>query len=134
MTTVHHQPAPPVLPHAGAPRSPRKQWGLAVVTFGIYAAVHHYRRNRELRDFGLDVDPLKATLAFFPGCLLLVPYLITAYRTGQRIAVAQETADLSPSIRPELSCVAALIAFLQVPYHQSQLNRVWAAHAAEVSP
>lgn len=126
MTTVHHQPTPHRLPGAGEPRSPWGQWWLAILTVGIYAGVHHYRLNRDLRDFGLDVDPVKATLAFFPGCLVLVPYLVTAYRTGQRIAVAQETVDIAPAVQPELSCVASLVAFLHVPYHQAQVNRVWA--------
>ena len=41
------------------------------MTAGIYGIVHHYRLNRKLRDFGLDVDPVKST----------------------PIAVAQETAN-----------------------------------------
>ena len=48
-----------------------KVCGQAAMTAGIYGIVHHYRLNRKLRDFGLDVDPVKST----------------------PIAVAQETAN-----------------------------------------
>lgn len=129
MTTVHHPPRSHRLPGTGEQRSPWGRWWLAILTVGIYAAIHHHRLNRDLRDFGLDVDPTKAAIAFFPGCLVLVPYFVTAYRTGQRIAVAQETVDIPTTVQPELSCVAALVAFLQVPYHQAQINRVWATQA-----
>lgn len=116
-------------PVRGAIQYPWKQWGLAVITFGIYAAVRHYVINRELRDFGVEVDPMRALLAFFPGGLVLVPYLITNYRTGERIAVAQETAGLAPTSRPELSALASVFVLLQVPYQQTELNRAWEADA-----
>ena len=134
MTTVHDEPRSRRLPGTGAPSEPWKQWGLALITLGIYAAVHHYRINRDLRDFGLDVDPTKAALAFFPGCLLVIPYLLTAYWTGRRIGVAQETVDLVPTVRPEVSCAASLFGFLQVPYHQAQVNRVWATQIEGTQP
>ncbi len=118
------------LPVPGSVRSPWAQWGLAIVTLGVFVAVHHHRVNRELRDFGVDVDPVRAVLAVFPGVLLVVPFLVTVYRTCERIAVAQETVGLRPTIRPELGAVAALLTFLHVPYAQSELNRAW-SHAEE---
>ena len=126
MTTMHAEQAAGRPPVPGAQRNPWRQWGLAVVTLGVYAAIQHFRVNSELRDFGIDVDPTKALLAFFPGGLVLVPYLITNYRTGERIAVAQETVGLAPSSSAELSALASLIAFLHVPYQQAELNRAWA--------
>ncbi len=131
MTTVQRPTGERHLPDAGEPRRPWKQWVLSIVTFGVYAAIHHHRINRELHDFGIDVDPVKATLAFVPGCVLVVPYLVTSYRTGQRIAVAQETVDLLPTARAEVSALASLFTFLQVPYHQAELNKVWATQTPE---
>lgn len=116
-------------PTRGERRHPWKQWALAIITLGIYAALRHYTINRELRDYGLDVDPVRALLAFFPGGLVVVPYLITNYRTGQRIAVAQETAGLVPTAQPEISALASLVLALHVPYQQTELNRAWDADA-----
>lgn len=126
MTTMQREQAAGLAPRSGVVRDPWKQWGLTVITFGVYAAIRHFRINRELRDFGIDVDPAKALLAFFPGGLVLVPYLITNYRTGERIAVAQETVGLAPTSQAELCALGSLIAFLHVPYQQAQLNRAWA--------
>jgi len=89
--------------------------------------VHHYRLNRELRDFGVEVDPIKSAFAFFPGAILLVPFLITLYRTGERVAVAQEINTLIPTARGWIGPVAGLVLFLSVPYHQAELNKVWRA-------
>ena len=121
-------------PSIGEVRNPWMEWGLTLVTLGIYAAVRHYRVNRELRDFGVEVDPLKALFAFVPGGLVLVPLLITVHRTAQRVAVAQETSGLAPSIRPELSVVCSIFAWLHVPYEQAELNRAWDAEAAQSIP
>lgn len=35
------------LPVAGQQRHPRKPWALTVITFGIYGAVHHYRKEQD---------------------------------------------------------------------------------------
>lgn len=111
----------------GLVRSPLNQWLLAIVTLGVYLVVHHWTINRELRDFGVEVDPTKAALAVFPGGLVVVPYLVTVHHTGARIGVAQETVGLTPSIQPGLGTVVSLFAAAQVPYLQSELNRVWRA-------
>ena len=134
MRTARAVPPTVTRPSIGESKSPWKEWGLAVVTLGIYAAVRHYRVNRELRDFGVEVDPLKALLAFVPGGLVLVPLLITVHRTAQRVAVAQETSGLTPSIRPELSALGSIFAWLHVPYEQTELNRAWQAEAAQTAP
>lgn len=117
----------PELPVPGLVRSPLNQWLLAIVTLGVYLVVHHWTINRELRDFGVEVDPTKAALAVFPGGLVVVPYLVTVHHTGARIGVAQETVGLTPSIQPGLGTAVSLFAAAQVPYLQSELNRVWRA-------
>ncbi len=120
-------------PVPGTIQEPWKAWALTIVTLGVYGLVHHYRLNRELRDFGVEVDPIKSALAFFPGTVLVVPYLITLYRTGQRIAVAQETNRLQPTALGWISLLAGLVLFLSVPYHQAELNKVWRAEAGPIT-
>jgi hypothetical protein len=117
-------------PISGQVRPPATQWLLTVVTLGVYAAIRHRRVNRELRDFGVDVDPLRALLAFFPGMLLGVPFLVTVHRTSQRVRVAQETVGLTPSIVPWRTTVLSILAFAHVPFEQAALNTVWHADTA----
>ena len=118
-------------PARGEERARWREWAIAVVTFGVFAAVIHYRTNRELRDYGIDVNPTAALFAFFPGALVVVPYLVTVHRTAERIGVAQETAGLRPSIRPPRCTVSSVFAFLHIPHQQSELNRVWRADALQ---
>lgn len=97
---------------------------MSAATIGIGAVAHHHLVNRELRDFGVEVQPWVSTLGLVPGALLVVPALVTLWRTSTRIAVAQETAGLRPSARGLVGALAALF-LLFAPYHQRELNRVW---------
>jgi len=115
------------LPRVGTAHVPWQMWLLAVVTAGIYALYHHYRINRELRDYGIEVDPAKSALAAFPGAVVVFPYLISVYRTGGRIATAQEAAGLEPTCVGLLGLLGGWLALLNVAYYQSEINRVWAA-------
>lgn len=117
-------------PRRGEVRRPGRQWALTAATLGVYAVVHHYRVNRELRDFGIEVDPVLACLAFVPGVVLVVPCLATVFRTGRRIAVAQEITGLAVSIRPWLSPLACVLGLAHVAYEQAELNRAWRADAS----
>ncbi len=117
----------PSMPHDGETRSPIGSWLLTAITLGVYAVVHHYLVNRELRDFGVDVRPVASMLALFPGVLLIVPAVITLGRTAERIGVAQETAGLERTASPPVAAIAILLC-LFVPYEQRELNRVWRAH------
>jgi hypothetical protein len=119
------RPAEIAGPVPGQVRSPSKEWLLAVITLGVYAAVRHHRVNRELRDFGVDVDPRLALLAFFPGVLLCVPFLVTIRRTSDRVRVAQETLGLAPTIVARRSTALSILAFAHVPSEQSALNEIW---------
>jgi hypothetical protein len=117
-------------PIPGRPRPPATEWALAVATLGAYAAIRHHRVNRELRSFGVDVDPRLALLAFFPGALLVVPFLVTVHRTSARVGVAQETVGLTPTVVPWRATVLSLVAFAHVPSEQAALNAVWHADTA----
>lgn len=116
-------------PLTGDVRPPWREWLLSAVTLGVYAAIRHHRVNRELRDFGIEVDPVKALLAFFPGAVLGIPYLVTVHRTSTRIRIAQETAGLAPTIEPVVSTMLSILVFAHVPCEQSTLNAVWRADA-----
>ncbi len=117
-------------PISGQVRPPGAQWLLSVVTLGGYAAIRHHRVNRELRDFGVDVDPRLALLAFFPGVLIVVPFLVTVHRTSRRVRIAQETVGLTPWVEPWRATVLSILAFAHVPYEQLGLNAVWHADTA----
>ncbi len=118
----------PTLPRSGSIRSPMRSWLLAIGTLGVYAVRHHHLINRELRDFGVEVRPALSALALFPGAVLVVPALVTLWRTARRIGVAQEIVGLVPTADP-LRASAAIVAGLFVPYHQREANRVWLVDA-----
>ncbi len=121
-------------PVCGRVRSPSKEWVLAVVTLGVYAAVRHHRVNRELRDFGVEVDPRLALLAFFPGVVLGVPFLVTVHRTSDRVRVAQETVGLAPTVVAWRATVLAILAFAHVPAEQTALNEIWKSEECSHEP
>jgi hypothetical protein len=114
----------PTMPRSGSIRSPLRTWLLVVITMGVYAVWHHHELNRELRDFGVEVRPVLSALALFPGVLIVVPALITLWRTSNRLGVAQETVGLVPTIDPGRSVISIAFAVF-VPYHQREANRVW---------
>jgi hypothetical protein len=121
-------------PSSGQVRAPWKEWLLAVATIGVYAAIRHHRINRELRGFGVEVDPELALLAFFPGAALGVPFLVTVHRTSERIRVAQETVGLPTSIVAWRSTALSVLAFAHIPAEQAALNAVWQADAVTSCP
>lgn len=114
-------------PVSGQVRSPWKEWLLAIVTLGVYAAMRHHRVNRELRDFGVEVDPRIALLAFFPGVVLGVPFVVTIWRTSERVRVARETVGLEPSTAAWRAAVLSVLCFAHIPSEQSALNEAWGA-------
>jgi hypothetical protein len=117
---------PSILPRTGAVRSPPRVWLLAVVTLGVYAVVHHYVVNRELRDFGVEVRPAVSVLALVPGAVAVVPPFVTLWRTSDRIGVAQETVGLTPSTSGPVGALS-IVLWLFAPNHQRELNKVWSA-------
>jgi hypothetical protein len=113
---------------------------LTFVTLGIYFFVWYYRINRELRDFGRayqdpelsDEDPTVSVLAITLGALILVPAIVSFYRTVGRIRRAQRIAQTSELTNGwvifGLYLAGIIIPFvgLAVPaYIQSGLNSIW---------
>jgi hypothetical protein len=118
-------PDPRVVGQPGKTRSPVVVWLLLpVVTLGLYSLVWYYNINRELHDFhpSIRVNPVLALLALF----LPVVNLVSMYKTGRRIAQAQQLAGLESSCSGGLGVVAWFVFGLNALYYQSQLNRMWA--------
>src|SRR3954465_8140001 len=78
-------------------RSPWAAALLPIVTLGIYYFVWYYKINREMADLGrahgktdeLGDSPGTSLLATTLGALIIVPALVSTYRTAQRIQRAQ---------------------------------------------
>jgi Domain of unknown function (DUF4234) len=112
-------------------RSPLAVALLSIVTLGIYHVVWWYKINRELRDYGrargrdLGDSPALSTLAVFPGGLIIIPALVTAWRGTERVQGAARISNREP-----LNGWIALILFIVIgvgwaAYLQSELNKVW---------
>jgi len=112
-------------------RSPVAVAVLSLVTLGIYHVVWWYKINRELRDYGrargrdLGQSPGLSTLAVFPGGLIIIPALLTAWAGTKRVQGAARISKLEP-----LNGWIALILYIFIgifwaAYLQSELNRVW---------
>jgi hypothetical protein len=99
----------------------------------IYLWIFWYRVNRELADFGkakgtdeLGTSPGKSLLAVTLGALIIVPAIISFFRTHKRIVAAQR--------------ISVLAYFIFSPawlaYMQSGLNSVWenSGSAAAAAP
>jgi Domain of unknown function (DUF4234) len=117
-------------------RNPWLAFLWALLTLGIYYLVWYYKTNRELRDYGRAVgrdlgdSPLTSLLAITIGWLILVPPFVSMFRYFRRIASAQEAAGLGEQreiqwIGLGLFVIALYFLPLEIPYGQSELNRVW---------
>lgn len=115
----------------------RSPWAAALLPFptlGIYYLVWYYKINRELADLGraranteeLGDSPGKSLLAITLGALLIVPALVSTYRTVKRIQAAQRLTGVEPQLNGWLALVMyLLIAPVFWAYEQSELNKVW---------
>jgi hypothetical protein len=116
-------------------RSPTGAWLLTVVTLLVYWFVWYYKINDEARRYLRDqsIKPWVAVLAIFPGLLLLlVPLLVSVYRTGQRIEHMEQHVGITKPIRPVWGPVLSFLAILAplffgatVFYYQPHLNTIW---------
>jgi uncharacterized membrane protein len=119
----------------------RNPWGvflLSIITLGVYHIVWWYKINNELRNYGIQNDPAVATLAITLGAFIVVPPLVSWYKTADRIKQAQEASNASERMIPILGLVVFVVIGAIAPvYYQSQLNKVWDALAragAQVMP
>lgn len=120
----------------------RNPWGvfaLTIVTLGIYYVVWWYKINNEMRNAGTSNDPLVATLAVTLGGILVIPPIVSAYKTADRIKQTQERQQATDRMAPVLALVMLFVVGpFALPYYQSQLNKAWDAMTvvggAEVRP
>jgi Domain of unknown function (DUF4234) len=117
-------------------RNPWLAFLWALVTFGIYYLVWYYKTNRELRDYGnvigrdLGDSPLTSLLAVSVGWLVIVPPFVSMFRYFGRLAEAEQAAGLGEQRHVQwlgfgLFCVAVIFLPVEIPYAQSELNRIW---------
>ena len=111
----------------GKYRSPLVTYVLFIVTLSLYDMYWWYQVNRELRDYLRD-DTIKPGLSLL-AMFIPIANLVTLWRGGVRIRRAQELAGLESTCRPWIGMTLAMLAALNIPYHQAQLNRVWSASA-----
>jgi hypothetical protein len=120
-------------------RSPWAAALLPIITLSIYYFVWYYKINREMADLGrargsdeLGDSPGTSLLATTVGALVIVPALVSTYRTAQRIQAAQRLTGVGPQLNGWLALVMyLLIAPVFWAYEQSELNKVWRVVASE---
>jgi Domain of unknown function (DUF4234) len=114
---------------AGKPRNIVLVWLVwPFLTLGVYALVWYYKINREARDFDprTGANPLVSLLAVLIGWIIIVPPLVSIYRTGRRIAQMQRAAGLTPTCNGWIGLILWFVAGLSALYYQHELNRIWA--------
>jgi hypothetical protein len=116
---------------SGKRRNPALVWLVwPIITLGIYHLYWWYKINDEARrlDPSINVEPVMSLLALFPGALILVPALVTIYRTGDRLRAMQRAAGMTPSVMPVLGVVLAFLFSLYALYYQMSLNAIWSRY------
>ena len=122
-------------------RNPWGVLGLSIITLFIYYFFWWYFINREMRDFGrargvdLGQNPGNSVLAASLGALIIVPAIITQWRTADRMQRTQETAGLERTANGPIIFVLILLIWpVGVWYAQNELNKAWEAQAEGGTP
>ena len=112
---------------AGKTRNPWGVFLLSFVSLGIYGLYWYWKINDEARryDSRIDVSPTVALLALVFGWIIIVPPFVSIYRTGARIAQAQESAQATERANGWIGLILAMVGSFQLPYYQTQMNKVW---------
>ena len=118
-------------------RNPLGVVGLSLITLGIYYVFWWYFINREMRDFGrarntdLGESPGNSVLALTLGALIIVPAIVTLWRTSDRIQRSQETAGVERGANgPIIFILLLLIGPVGIWYAQNELNKAWELQAS----
>ncbi len=104
----------------------------ALTLVPFYAWWWWYRANREVADYGkargtdeLGTSPGKSLLAITLGALIIVPAIISFFRTHKRIAAAQRMVGQQP-INGWISLILYIVfSPAWIAYMQSGLNSTW---------
>jgi hypothetical protein len=117
-------------------RNPLGVVGLALVTLGIYYFFWWYYINREMRDLGrarntdIGQNPGNSVLAVTLGALIVVPAIVSMWRTSDRIQRSQEVTGVERGANgPIIFILLLLIGPVGIWYAQSELNKAWEAQA-----
>ncbi len=118
-------------------RNPLGVVGLSIITLGIYYVFWWYFINREMRDYGrargvdLGQNPGNSVLAITLGALIIVPAIVTMWRTSDRISSSEEVAGVERGAEgPIIFILLLLIGPVGIWYAQRELNKAWTAQAA----
>jgi hypothetical protein len=118
-------------------RNPLGVVGLSIITIGIYYIFWWYFINREMRDLGrarnvdLGQSPGNSVLAITLGAFIIVPAIVSAWRTSDRIQRTQEVAGVERAAPgPLIFVLLLLIAPVGIWYAQNELNKAWTAQAS----
>ena len=122
-------------------RNPLGVVGLSIITIGIYFFCWWYFINREMRDLGrarnvdLGQNPGNSVLAVTLGALIIVPAIVSEWRTSDRIQRTQEVAGVDRGANgPIIFILLLLIGPVGLWYAQSELNKAWVAQARGAPP
>jgi hypothetical protein len=122
-------------------RNPLGVVGLSLITLGIYYIFWWYFINREMRDLGrarstdLGQSPGNSVLAITLGALIIVPAIVSMWRTCDRIQRSQEVAGVDRGANgPIIFILLLLIGPVGIWYAQSELNKAWTAQASGGPP
>ena len=110
-----------------------------ILTLGIYTLVWYYRINREMRDFGrahgdeklANSNPVLSILAVTIGALVLIPPIVSYWKTTGRIRRMQRACNVAPIEGWVIALLYVLgifivLTLIAIPaYVQSGLNGVW---------
>jgi Domain of unknown function (DUF4234) len=117
-------------------RNPLGVVGLSLITIGVYYVFWWYFINREMRDFGrargtdLGQNPGNSVLALTLGALVIVPAIVTLWRTCDRVQRTQEVASVDrPASGPIIFILLLVIGPVGIWYAQNELNKAWRAQA-----
>jgi hypothetical protein len=112
---------------------------LGIITLGIYHLYWWYAINREMADLGrargtdrLGDSPVMSLLAVTLGAIVLIPAIVSFWRTCKRVETAQELELGDNNFSPVLMVVLTILvitSFLVGPLMQSNLNQVWRREA-----
>ena len=122
-------------------RNPLGTVALSIVTIGVYYVFWWYFINREMRDLGrargadLGQNPGQSVLAITLGALIIVPALVTLWRTSARVEQAQEVVGIERRASgPIIFVLLLLIGPVGIWYAQSELGKVWEAERQSGQP
>ncbi|MEU4596159.1 DUF4234 domain-containing protein [Nocardia sp. NPDC023988] len=97
-----------------------------LITFGIYFFVWYYKIHKEMAEQRRDPEaPVTGPLLVM---LFLswtgIGFIVSYWRTGNRIRATQESAGLEPSCSPAIGFLLNLVLGLGILYYQLELNKV----------